>query len=82
MRAVITSYLSYSVGPEWRIYEETPMARTGLVLRPTALTTIDQATAGLGPGVGRMMATGFYFPDFSDFSLKPKPLTFFLNPEP
>jgi hypothetical protein len=42
VRAVITSFLSNAVGPEWKMYEETPISRTGLVLRPPALATIDQ----------------------------------------
>jgi hypothetical protein len=39
---VITSFLSYTVGPEWTVYEETPMARTGLVLHPTTMATLGQ----------------------------------------
>jgi hypothetical protein len=42
VRVVITSFLSNTVGPEWTVNEETPMARTGLVLRPTTMATVDQ----------------------------------------
>ncbi len=42
VRAVISSFLNDAVVPEWKMYEETPMAKTGRVLRPTALATIDQ----------------------------------------
>ncbi len=42
MRVVITSFLSNTAGPEWTVYEETPMAKTGLVLRPTTMATVDQ----------------------------------------
>jgi hypothetical protein len=39
---VITSFLGNTVGPNWTMHEETPMAKTGLVLRPTALATVAQ----------------------------------------
>ena len=42
VRDVITSFLRTHVGPAWKLYEETPMAQTGLVLRPTDHTTIEQ----------------------------------------
>jgi hypothetical protein len=42
VRVVITSFLSNTAGPEWTVYEETPMAKTGLVLRPTTMATFDQ----------------------------------------
>ena len=42
MLNVITSVVSTHVGPTWKMYEETPMAKTGLVLRPTDRSTIEQ----------------------------------------
>jgi hypothetical protein len=42
VRVVITSFRSNTVGPEWTLYEETPMARTGLVLRLPTMATVDQ----------------------------------------
>ena len=42
VRDVITSFLRKHVGPAWKVYEETPMAKTGLVLRPTDHATIEQ----------------------------------------
>ncbi len=39
---MITSFLSNTVGPERTVHEETPMARTGLVLRPIILAIVDQ----------------------------------------
>ena len=42
VRDVITSFLGNTVGPNWTMHEETPMAKTGLVLRPTALATVAQ----------------------------------------
>ena len=41
-RNVITSFLTNTLGSEWTVFEETRMARTGLVLRPTPLATTDQ----------------------------------------
>jgi hypothetical protein len=42
VRVVITSFLSNTVGPEWTVYEQVPMARTGLLLCPTTMATVDQ----------------------------------------
>ncbi len=39
---VITSFLTSTLGSEWTMFEETRMARTGLILRPTSQATIDQ----------------------------------------
>jgi hypothetical protein len=37
-----SAFLSKNVGPKRKMYEETPMAKTGLVFRLSALATIDQ----------------------------------------
>ena len=42
VRTVITSFLASTLGPEWTGFEETPMAQTGLTLRPTPLATVEQ----------------------------------------
>jgi hypothetical protein len=42
VRNVITSFRSTHVGPMWKMYEETPMAKTGLLLRPSDRATIEQ----------------------------------------
>jgi hypothetical protein len=39
---VITSFLSTHVGPQWKMYDETQMAKTGLLLSPTDHATIEQ----------------------------------------
>jgi hypothetical protein len=39
---VATSFLSSRVGPMWKMYVETPMAKTVLVLRPTDHATSEQ----------------------------------------
>ena len=42
VRDVITSFLTSTLGSEWTVFEETRMAQTGLILRPTPQATIDQ----------------------------------------
>ena len=43
VRRVITSFLQRSVGPAWRVVEETRMGQLGLRLRPVAISRIAQA---------------------------------------
>ena len=42
VRTVITSFLVSTLRSEWTIFEETPMGRTGLTLRPTSQASLEQ----------------------------------------
>ncbi len=42
VRDVITSFFTSTLSPLWKMFEETRMVKTGLVLRPASLTEIDQ----------------------------------------
>ena len=39
---MITSFLASTLGSEWQLFEETPIAHTGLILSPTSLATVKQ----------------------------------------
>ena len=39
----ITSFLTPLVGPQWKIYEESPMSRMGLILRPVSVVRAAQS---------------------------------------
>ena len=42
VRTAITSVLVSALGSEWTLFEETPMGRTGLKLRPTTQASLEQ----------------------------------------
>jgi hypothetical protein len=39
----ITSFLTQLVGHQWKVYEESPMSRTGLILRPVPVARVTHA---------------------------------------
>ena len=51
VRNVITSFFTPLVGPQWRMYDETSMSRTGLILRPVSAVRVAQAL-GQSPDPG------------------------------
>ena len=67
VRNVITSFFTPLVGPQWRMYEETSMSRTGLILRPVSAVRIAQAL-GRSPDPGdspdTMLDLGRWQPDW------------------
>ena len=48
VRDVIASFLNSTLRPAWKVFEETRMAKSGLVLHPTSLPVTDQL-GGLQP---------------------------------
>jgi hypothetical protein len=44
------------VGPQWKVYEESPMSRTGLILRPVSAARVAHAL-GQNPDPGENLET-------------------------
>jgi hypothetical protein len=58
VRTALTSFLILLVRPQWKVCEESPMSRTGLILRPVSAARVAAAPAlGQNPDPGENLET-------------------------